>query len=182
VDPLNTLDTFNPVFVLTNRAIFEEGVSEYYVKDPDGKYKKTKNKEPIDGEVYYIFAPTGKMRYVSYDFYSSIWENAAIRDYLDSIFLTPDYEIYTYFNQIKKEQMTANGDYWLKRADGTYEKPDEYELTNYTGEYVYEKWEEDAIAEMQSIYRFEYTEDELTAYAKDLLNLVYDLLDWADYN
>jgi hypothetical protein len=55
-------------------------------------------------------------------------------------------------------------------------------ITNYTGEYVYEKWEEDAIAEMQAIYRFEYTEDELTAYAKDLLNLVYELLDWADYN
>lgn len=182
VDPLNTLDTFNPVFVLINLVKFKEGVNEYYVKGPDGKYKKTKTKEPIDGEVYYIFAPTGKMHYVSYDFYSSIWENAAIRDYLDSIFLTPDYEIYTYFNQIKKEQMTANGDYWLMRADGTYEKPDEYELTNYTGEYVYEKWEEDAIAEMQSIYRFEYTEDELTAYAKDLLNLVYELLDWADYN
>lgn len=182
IDTINTTNDFNPIFVLINRIDFLGGVNEYYIKDAEDRYKKNVADEPIEGAIYYTFKPTGKMNYFPYETYGSIWENAAIRDYLDSVFLTPDYEIYTYFNKIKTSEMVPDGSYWIKRADGTYQELDEYSLTNYTGEYIYEKWEEDAIAEMQAIYRFVYTEDELTAYAKDLLNLVTDLLDWADYN
>ena len=46
---------------------------------------------------------------------------------------------------------------------------------------VYEKWEEDAITEVNSLYSFEIESTELTAYAQDLLSLIGDFLDWADY-
>lgn len=178
---LNSTNTM--YFVSTNNFNFEGGVNQYFTYDAkNDKYNKVSyGAEVEDGMVYYEFKPTGKMHYLPYDYYRDAWESAAIRDYLDNTFPSPGYEAYVPFTPLTVSETVEGKTYWAKRTDGTYEKLDDYALRNYMGDYVYEQWEEDAIAELQSIFKFEYVEDELTEYARDLLDLVSDLLDWADY-
>lgn len=175
--------TSNMFFESTNNFEFEGGVNQYFTYDADkDKYEKVSyGAEPKEGVVYYEFKPTGKMQYLPYDYYKDAWESAAIRDYLDNVFPSPGYEAYVPFDAVPTSAAVTGNTYWAKRTDGTYQELDDYALRNYQGDYVYEQWEEDAIAELQAIFNFEYTEDELTEYASDLLDLVSELLDWADY-
>lgn len=177
---------YNKVFVSYNDFNFKGGFNDYFIYDQaNEKYVKANTSEPIDGIVYYTFKPTGKMRYLPYDYYKNIWERAAIRDYMDSIFLEPDYQPYSPFTKVLIKDTEPNKtEYWRLRDDGSYEKITqltEGNKENYPLEEVYERWPEDAIAEMKSIFQFEYTEDELTEYARDILNLVSELLEWVDY-
>jgi hypothetical protein len=62
VDKLDTTDMVT--FTSTNQLKFKGGVHKYYTYDPTkDKYKIVPEglKQPVDGEVYYTFKPTGKM-------------------------------------------------------------------------------------------------------------------------
>ena len=170
-------------FESTNNFKFEDGVNQYFTYniDTDTYEKVSSGATAKEGIVYYEFKPTGKMHYLPYDYYRDAWESAAIRDYLDNMFPSPGYQAYVPFIPIITGEAKTGGKYYAKKTDGTYKELDDYALRNYMGDYVYEKWDDDAIAELQAIFNFEYTEDGLTQYAKDLLSLVSDLLDWADY-
>ena len=173
----------NMWFESTNNFKFEDGVNQYFTYniDTDTYEKVSSGATAKEGMVYYEFKPTGKMHYLPYDYYRDAWESAAIRDYLDNMFPSPGYQAYVPFTPVITGEAKTGGKYYAKKTDGTYRELDDYALRNYMGDYVYEKWDDDAIAELQAIFNFEYTEDGLTQYAKDLLSLVSDLLDWADY-
>jgi hypothetical protein len=80
-------------FESTNKFKFEGGVNQYFTYNAEKQiYEKVDyGAEEIDGMVYYEFKPTGKMRYLPYDYYRDAWESAAIRDYLDNAFPSPGY-------------------------------------------------------------------------------------------
>jgi hypothetical protein len=96
-------------------------------------------------------------------------------------FHEPGWEAYVPFTAVPYAQIDDTKTYWAKKNNGQFKQLDRYALLNYTGDYVYEKWEEDAIAEVNSLYSFEVESTELTAYAQDLLSLIGEFLDWADY-
>jgi hypothetical protein len=138
-------------------------------------------KTPEDGVVYYTFKPTGKMQYLPYDYYKDAWIYAATRDYLDMYFHEPGWEAYVPFTAVPRAAAQEGKTYWAKKSTGQFQQLDYYALLNYTGDYVYERWEDDAIAEINALYNFEIESTELTAYAQDLLSLISEFLDWADY-
>lgn len=174
---------FTKYFQVYNTITFEGGVNQYFTYNENtNTYTKVEhNENPIEGQVYYEFKPSGKMHYLPYDYYKDIWESAAIRDYLDNIFPSPGYEAYVPFNKIPLLKVDTEKTYWKKNSDGTYKQLDDFDLSNYKEDYLYEKWDDDAIEELKTIFNFEYKEDQLTEYAKSLLELVSELLDWTDY-
>lgn len=174
---------FTKYFQVYNTITFEGGVNQYftYNEDTDTYTKVEYSEDPVEGQVYYEFKPSGKMHYLPYDYYKDIWESAAIRDYLDNIFPPPGYEAYIPFNKIPLLKVDTGKTYWKKNSDGTYKQLDDFDLSNYKEDYLYEKWDDDAIEELKTIFNFEYKEDQLTEYAKSLLELVSELLDWTDY-
>lgn len=182
IDKLDTTDVVT--FTSTNQMKFKGGVHKYYTYNPiKDKFEIVPEGQdtPEDGVVYYTFKPTGKMQYIPYDYYKDAWISAATRDYLDMYFHEPGWEAYVPFTAVPYTQIDDTKTYWAKKNNGQFKQLDRYALLNYTGDYVYEKWEEDAIAEVNSLYSFEVESTELTAYAQDLLSLIGEFLDWADY-